>query len=207
MENYGLLIGLGYVAAIATFIAYVWNLHLLLRRCAAENRTMRPGLVWLQVVPVFGAIWQFWVVRRLSSSLEREYRSRGWPVASAPGRSLGLAKAIVDAVALIHVIAFFWIVTSLANIGPTLDQVAFTYLFFVAGLLQLASIVLWGAYWATLSKYSSGLRLPPPGTLPIFQPMPTQGPYCWTCGSLTGPVRFCPSCGRQLAPGDSPAPN
>ncbi len=207
MENYGLLLGLGYLAAFATFIAYVWNLHILLRRCARENRTLRPGLVWLQVVPVFGAMWQFFVVRALSTSLEREYRSRGWPIASAPGRSLGLAKATVDAVALVHVIAFFGVAVSLDNIAPTVGQVSFTYLFFTGGLLQIGSIVLWGAYWATLSKYSNGLRSVARGTPPLVQSMPAYGYYCWNCGSVAGTGRFCPSCGKQQAHAGSPPPN
>lgn len=157
MEGFGFLIGLAYLAAIGIFVAYVWKLHSLLLRCAPENRALRPGLLWLQIVPVFGAIWQFFVVRALSTTLETEYLSRGWQIASRPARSLGLGKAIVDTLALIHVVAFLGVAVSLDNIAPTVGQVAFTYLFFAGGLLQVTSIVLWGAYWETVSRFSTSL--------------------------------------------------
>ena len=158
MENLGLLIGLAYLGAIGVFFVYVRQLQVLLRRCMPSNRRLKPGLVWLQVVPVFGALWQFIVVRALGRSLRDEVRSRGWPVSKGSHRWLGISKATVDALALAHVLGFYVVAVSLGRLSPTGGQVAFTYLFFASGVLQLGSIVLWGAFWERMSKFSSWLR-------------------------------------------------
>ena len=158
MENYGFLAGLAYLTAIAAFVVFVWNLQTLLRRCAPGNRALRPALVWLQVVPVFGAIWQFFVVRALSESLGAESRSRGWQVASRPSHSLGTAKATVDAVALAHVLGFFAILLAANSMPATAGSVVLSYFLFASGLLQLASIALWATYWSKMSKFSSSFR-------------------------------------------------
>jgi hypothetical protein len=44
----------------------------LLKAIKPENRLMSPGEVWLQLIPVFGLVWQFIVVTRISDSIRRE---------------------------------------------------------------------------------------------------------------------------------------
>ena len=41
-----------------------------------ENREMSPGSVWLQFIPAFGLIWQFFVVARIARSISKEMASR-----------------------------------------------------------------------------------------------------------------------------------
>ncbi len=57
--------GLLMFACFRGFIVYIWTLQWVLRTCAPENRTMSPSLVRLQVVPFFGTVWQFFVVRAI----------------------------------------------------------------------------------------------------------------------------------------------
>jgi hypothetical protein len=97
-------------------------------------------------------------------------------MASAPGRRLGIAKATVDAVALVHLLAFLGIAPHLDDVASPVGQVAFTYLFFAAGLLQMASIILWGAYWAALSAYLAPLRMFPNGTAPVVASAASPNP-------------------------------
>jgi hypothetical protein len=40
-----------------------------LRAVRPENRLMQPGMVWLQMIPLFGQIWQFRVVTRIADSI------------------------------------------------------------------------------------------------------------------------------------------
>ena len=40
------------------------------------NRKIQSGLVWLQLIPVFGQIWQFFVVTRIAKSISNEIASR-----------------------------------------------------------------------------------------------------------------------------------
>ncbi len=43
-----------------------------LKELKPENRTMQTGMVWLQLITLFGQIWQFWVVIRIAGSIRRE---------------------------------------------------------------------------------------------------------------------------------------
>jgi hypothetical protein len=40
------------------------------------NREVNPGSVWLQLIPIFGQIWQFFVVTRIAKSISNEIASR-----------------------------------------------------------------------------------------------------------------------------------
>jgi hypothetical protein len=40
-----------------------------------ENREIKPSHVWLQWIPVFNLVWQFFVVRRIAGSIEKEMNS------------------------------------------------------------------------------------------------------------------------------------
>ncbi|SRR5215203_1959020 len=47
-----------------------------LKAIQPHNRAMSPGQVWLQLIPIFGMIWQFFVVSKISDSLRRELAAR-----------------------------------------------------------------------------------------------------------------------------------
>src|ERR1700729_4298381 len=47
-----------------------------LKAVKRENRLMNPGLVWLQLIPLFGQLWQFFVVSRIAKSIRNEIASR-----------------------------------------------------------------------------------------------------------------------------------
>lgn len=70
---YGVLI----VASIAIHIMFLLNLSRCLAQCSPRNRTMEPGQVWLNLIPLFGIVWMFITFIRISESLQNEYRSRG----------------------------------------------------------------------------------------------------------------------------------
>ena len=114
-------------------IFYLISLSKALQRCSFESRTMPPGQVWLLLIPLFGMIWHFIIVSRMSSSLRNEFISRQLPLAEAePGKSLGLAMCILAAVSCIPVLG---IVTAIA--------------FFVC----------WIMYWVKITDYSRQLQV------------------------------------------------
>lgn len=41
-----------------------------------ENREMSPSSVWMQLIPVFGLVWQFFVVIRIARSISKEMTAR-----------------------------------------------------------------------------------------------------------------------------------
>jgi hypothetical protein len=59
-------------------IFFLLTLHKALARCRPRNRTMEPGMVWLNLIPVFYLAWQFVTVLRVAESLRNEFRDRGW---------------------------------------------------------------------------------------------------------------------------------
>jgi hypothetical protein len=83
---------------------YLLTLQRTLAACAEENRAMQPGLVWLQLIPLFGLVWQFFVVGAISRSLAAEFESRGMPPGADPVRTLGIATCVLTICS--HVIFF-----------------------------------------------------------------------------------------------------
>src|ERR1700722_9178980 len=45
---------------------FIWTQQRVLQAVQPQNRLMRPGRVWLQLIPVFGFFWQFVVVLRIA---------------------------------------------------------------------------------------------------------------------------------------------
>jgi hypothetical protein len=198
---------LSVLVACATFIAYVGYVHVLLRRCSHANRTMTPGLVWLMVVPVLGAVWQFVVAASVSRTLESEYRSQGFPRGRGGLRKLGIAKSIVDAVALVHFgvlvsLVFADDAASASGVWSRGAEAVWEYGLLMANGLVLAAIVLWLIYWVRLAAAWGDInrlviqewgvrswgRLPVPATR-----------ICRRCAQPLSMERFCPRCG---APAD-----
>lgn len=68
-----IIILLLFFAVITAFFFYQYHL---LNRIKVENRMMRPGYVWLQLIPLFGLYWQFRVVTAISKSIYGELESR-----------------------------------------------------------------------------------------------------------------------------------
>lgn len=121
-----------------------------LRTIRTENRRLLPGLVWLQLIPVFGQIWQFVVVVRIAGSIRREIAS--WEndsilgaEASAialgshrPTLGIGITYCILD-------------VLYIASLFLTDRSALF-------GLIGIASVVCWVSYWVSLAGYKKKLR-------------------------------------------------
>jgi hypothetical protein len=60
------------IPAILFFLAQQKTLYVI----SPENREMSPGSVWLQLIPIFGLVWQFFVVIRIAHSISKEMASR-----------------------------------------------------------------------------------------------------------------------------------
>jgi hypothetical protein len=127
------LIGVMCVAmtiGLAIAIAFYLTLSKALSRCKARNRTMEPGQVWLNLIPVFGIFWIFVTVSRISESLKNEYYDRGWDERGDFGKQIGLAFPICS---LLGIIPF---------IGP---------------LFSLGSLICLIMYWVKIAGFSKEL--------------------------------------------------
>ena len=88
------------VVALVIFAVYVWlvygTLYKVLKRVPPQHRRMTPGHVFLTLIPLFGIVWLFFVVGRVSDSLQNYFRSiRAGREAGDCGRGVGLAWAIL----------------------------------------------------------------------------------------------------------------
>ena len=121
-----------------------------------EYRELRPGLVWLQLIPVFNLYWMFVVVTRIADSISREL------VARQDDSILGVPN--FDAVQSIshrptYKIGMAWcllyiscpLVVMVTNVSVTTNSDAFFGVFaFIMGALLLAALVCWIIYWIRL---------------------------------------------------------
>lgn len=115
-------------------IFYLLTMQKTLAKCAPEVRTMEPGLVWLNLIPLVSLVFSFFIVFALSDSLRGEYARRGLALPEAePGKSLGLAMCICMCCGLIP---------------------------FLGLLASLAGLVLWNMYWVKIAEYSRMLDMP-----------------------------------------------
>ena len=88
------------VGVIVAATAYqVWYFIVKLQALSAvapHNRAMEPAMIFLIFIPIFGLIWYFIVVTRISESLEREYRERRLPIDGDFGRMLGIVAGALN---------------------------------------------------------------------------------------------------------------
>jgi len=64
------------VGLLVVQILFLLNLSRCLDQCSRRNRTMEPGMVWLNLIPLFNLVWLFITVFRISESLQNEYDDR-----------------------------------------------------------------------------------------------------------------------------------
>lgn len=89
------LVSIMIVISLVITIFFILTLQKALNRCSPENRAMQPGMVWLLLVPLLNIVWIFIVVINIAKSLGAEFQKRGIPSEPEPGKTLGLAYAIL----------------------------------------------------------------------------------------------------------------
>jgi hypothetical protein len=98
----GIVVGLIALAIGLTLaIFYLLTLMRALERCSPESRAMQPGMVWLNLIPCFNLVWQFFTVINVAKSLDAEFKKRNIAVEPMPGKSLGLAMCILNCCSII----------------------------------------------------------------------------------------------------------
>lgn len=83
---------------VVILLTVIWcnSMERALRACDFSSRKMPLGQSWLIFVPLFGFIWQFVAVNRVSESLATEYHLRGWKSDEGrPGIETGLIACVV----------------------------------------------------------------------------------------------------------------
>lgn len=118
--------------ALVISICFLLSMSKALSRCKPRNRTMEPGMVWLNLVPCLNIVWQFLTVIRVSESLKNEFGDRGWDDRGDFGKGIGIA-------------------------GLCLNLAGSLPIPFVQLILGLASLVCLIMYWVKVAGYSKEL--------------------------------------------------
>lgn len=113
---------------------YLLTISRTLTAVSEQHRRMSPGLVWLNLIPVFSLAWHFYTVVKVRDSLVAELRAKGIADGSNAGFTLGMATSILYVACVI----------------PGIDLWA-----------VLPALICWIIYWRKLSTYRSILKSAP----------------------------------------------
>ena len=112
-------------------IFYLLTLQNTLKAVSVQNRKMPPGQVWLEIIPLFSLVWQFYNVINVSDSIRNECLARGIVMdEERPAYSIGLAHCILACCGVI----------------PFLGYAA-----------SLASLICWIIFWIKIANYKTKL--------------------------------------------------
>ncbi|MEI7683441.1 MAG: hypothetical protein WCL32_00330 [Planctomycetota bacterium] len=128
------------VLAIVVAVLYLLTLQKALRRCAPRNRTMEPGMVWLNLVPFLNLFWMFKTVISVGDSLKQEFVDRNIDDGSDYGKSLGIWMGALQIGSSV-----------LSNAGSAAESGAVSGLGF---LLSIVALILFIIYWVRIAGYS-----------------------------------------------------
>ncbi len=125
----GIFMGLLVLMAVSLLpqIFFLLTLHRTFEAISPQNRLMNPAEVWLTLIPFFGMIWIFFIVQRLSDSLQKEFAMKGISCnEDRPGYQIGMIYAAAQAAIVIPILGF---------------------------LAPFAALVLWIVYWIKVAEY------------------------------------------------------
>ena len=122
-----------------------------LKAVRRENRLMQPGLVWLQLIPVVGQIWQFIVVLRIAKSIRKEIKFVQGD--SLFGSSdLSVAEKLTRRATLAIGITYCTLTLVGASFNLFMTAGQESPLTAIVGLIFLTGIVCWIIYWVRLAQ-------------------------------------------------------
>jgi hypothetical protein len=122
-------------------IFYLLTLRRTLLLISPGNRHMQPDRVWLSLIPLFGIVWQFFIVARMADSLAAELSDRNIAhMEHRPGYQMGIAYCILFSCIIIPGIGL---------------------------LAGLGGVVTWVLYWLKINEYKNTLLDNPPTTITI----------------------------------------
>jgi hypothetical protein len=147
------------LAFLIPAILFLVSQQNILKAINPENRLMNPGFVWLQLIPIFGQVWQFIVVTRIADSIKKEIGAGqddsvlGFSDISSveehnerPTYMIGIAYCSFSTAALFFNILF----RSKASSIPLIAMViSFSF---------LIGMICWIVYWVRLAKYTRKLK-------------------------------------------------
>ncbi len=133
-------------------VLYLSSLSRALAGCGPARRTLEPGLVWLNLIPLFHLFWKFWTAAQVGTSLRHEFDARGLRTGFTFGRAIG---ALVPLVALLTRFVF-WVGMFVAS---RIGEEEFSLLVLLATvLLGVVELILLIVHWVQINGYTHQLK-------------------------------------------------
>ena len=153
---YLFLLPLSLVAATILAILFFQTQKNILKLIRPENRLVQPNLIYFQITPVAGQIWQFFVIIRLSKSIQNELSAMneesilGFSDAAAVDSS-GKRPAVWAGIAYCTLTLLFFILSQFPKLvaSPDVDL--------IAGFGIIAGVTCWIVYWVQLAGWKRRL--------------------------------------------------
>lgn len=149
------------VALLIPAFLFLLTQHRTLRAIQPDNRRMMPGLVWLQLIPVFGQIWQFVVVTRIAESIRKELESRDEDsllgISANTVEHLGQRPTLTIGIAYCSLNLAFLLQSAWKGF-QTYPASETGLMALITLVLSLSSITCWIIYWVRLGAIKRRLR-------------------------------------------------
>lgn len=130
-----LIVILALAVALIPKIFYLLTLQNTMKAVSVQNQKMPPGQVWLELIPVFNLVWQFFNVINVSDSIRNECLARGISMdEDRPAYSIGMAHCIL----------------ACCSVVP-----------FLGSLAAIASLICWIVFWVKIANYKTKLLSQP----------------------------------------------
>ena len=88
---------------LAIAIFYILTMQKALDLAGERHQKMKPGLVWLLLIPLFNLVWHFFVVKHVSDSIKSWAEENGENVQDA-GYTIGLVACIAQCCGIIPLV-------------------------------------------------------------------------------------------------------
>jgi hypothetical protein len=134
------------LVVLAINLLFLRTLNRTLKEVAPENRDLKPGRVWLLLIPVFNFVWLLIVIRKIASSLRKEFRARKMAYRS---ESYGANVGMIWFCSLAAELLVFCLLL------PSEDERSMEC---CTAPIRILGIFSWIVYWNTIAKYGKRLR-------------------------------------------------
>lgn len=129
------------LVVVGLLVLALWRIVDAANAAAPEHRTMDPNMVWLLLIPIFQAFWNFRALPEVSKSLAATMRDKGLKPDDC-GQGVGVVWALLVAAIYILDIISWTVSGALFSIGAvSLAVIELELMMLIRGLAGLAIIV------------------------------------------------------------------
>lgn len=158
-----------WVIALIIAILFLVSLQNTIKAAAPENRMMKPGFVWIQLIPFVGAVYSFIVAGKVADTIAAEYKSKGQMLPAArPTYGLGMTFAIFS---LILYVLNIYSRMKFGSVDPSTmtqeEMIAYSTRPDVMGFSMIVMIftvvwlIIFIIYWVKTSGYKNKMKTLP----------------------------------------------